>query len=156
MPQWPKRPRGPGQEVAATQSPAGSRTEAIVAERRQPCKPIVRGSNAEEVGPISETKEEHLLRHGGGRRTCPRCRWYKFGPGWMKQHGGVREARVAGPRDLVWVAERPTKWGGKWAPGCVVCAAARVFMARGPVRFTSKPEVGSLHFRGYLVSTFFA
>ena len=25
------------------------------------------------VGPASETRKAHLLRHGGGRRTCPRC-----------------------------------------------------------------------------------
>ena len=49
----------------------------------------------------------------------------------MKQYGGVREARVAGPRDLVWVAERPLKWGGKWALGCVVCAAAAARVATG-------------------------
>ena len=39
-------------------------------------------SIADLVGPASETREAHLLRHGGGQLTCPRCRYYVHGTAW--------------------------------------------------------------------------
>ena len=39
----------------------------------------------EKVGPVSETRQQHLARHGGGsgRSDCPHCVWYRDGPTWM-------------------------------------------------------------------------
>ena len=37
-------------------------------------------SIADLVGPASETREAHLLRHGGGQLTCPRCSAARRGP----------------------------------------------------------------------------
>ncbi len=75
------------------------------------------------VGPVTETKADHLQRHGGGLRSCPRCRWYVHGEKWARTHGRIRDLR-AGPRDFTWLSERPERWGGAWAVGCAICAAS--------------------------------
>jgi len=75
------------------------------------------------VGSVTETKEQHLRRHEGGMRSCPRCHYYKFGHRWLKAHGHVKGASQAGPRKVVvWLAERPVRWGGAWGLGCQMCA----------------------------------
>jgi hypothetical protein len=86
------------------------------------------------VGPATETRKEHELRHGNGMRSCPRCRWYRWGDRWLVTYGSVSHAR-AGPRQtVVWVAERPPRWGGAWGLGCTFCAdaaARQSFQSRG-------------------------
>ena len=75
----------------------------------------------EDVGPASETREEHLQRHKGGRRTCQRCRYYLFGANWAATYGSF--TAPSGPRGrVVWLGERPARWGGVWGLGCSVCA----------------------------------
>ena len=75
------------------------------------------------VGPASESREEHLRRHGGGIRSCPRCRYYRF-PSWGATYGSFES--TTGPRGrVVWLAERPSRWGGAWGIGCAVCAGLR-------------------------------
>ena len=90
-------------------------------------RPIRSGPNntsSELVGLVTETREEHLHRHGGGMRSCPRCRWYKLGPRWVASYGYLESCR-AGPRErTVWISERPIRWGGTWALGCAICADA--------------------------------
>ena len=74
------------------------------------------------VGPASETREAHLRRHGGGRRTCPRCRYYLIGAKWTATYGSCMAP--AGPRRrIVWLAERSARRGEAWALGCVFCAS---------------------------------
>jgi hypothetical protein len=74
------------------------------------------------VGPVTETRKEHELRHGKGMRNCPRCRWYLWGHRWMASYGSISHDR-AGPRKKVfWAAERPVRWGGAWGLGCTFCA----------------------------------
>ena len=74
------------------------------------------------VGPSSETREAHLRRHAGGRRTCPRCRYYLHGAAWTATYGSC--VAPTGPRRrIVWLAERPARQGGAWALGCVFCAS---------------------------------
>ena len=88
-------------------------------------------SLAQVVGPVTESREAHLQRHGGGLRSCPRCRWYLHGHRWMGSYGvGAGSSSGGGgvgPRGrVVWIAERPARWGGSWALGCVFCADASV------------------------------
>lgn len=73
------------------------------------------------VGLVSETKEQHLARHNGGLHTCPRCRWHKWGATWVATYGSFES--ITGPREkVIWLAERPPRWGGHWGLGCAVCA----------------------------------
>jgi hypothetical protein len=74
------------------------------------------------VGPVTETRKEHELRHGTGMRTCPRCRWYEWGHRWMATYGSVSHAHAGPCKRVVWVAERPVRWGGAWGLGCTFCA----------------------------------
>ena len=57
-------------------------------------------------------------------RTCPRCRWYRQGGAWICSYGQlVCQPCRAGPREnVVWLAERPDRWGGEWGLGCNICA----------------------------------
>ena len=66
------------------------------------------------VGPASETREAHLRRHGGGRRTCPRCTYYLHGAAWTATYGS-RMAPAGPRRRVVWLAERPARQGKAWA-----------------------------------------
>ena len=74
------------------------------------------------VGPVTETREAHLRRHGGGRRTCPRCTYYLHGAAWTATYGSC-EAPTGPRRRVVWLAERPARQGEAWALGCVFCAS---------------------------------
>ena len=86
-----------------------------------------RGNPVEEgfaafIGFASETREQHLRRHGGGLRSCARCNYYLQGPAWIATYGSC--AAPSGPRRReVWLAERPAQLGGTWALGCKFCAA---------------------------------
>ena len=77
------------------------------------------------VGRVTETKEQHLQRHDGGLRTCPRCRYYQHKERWQREYGCEDHAsrRIAGA-GAVWLAERPVRWGGFWGLGCTFCADA--------------------------------
>ena len=79
-------------------------------------------SIADLVGPASETREAHLLRHGGGQLTCPRCRYYVHGTAWTATYGSCM-APTGPRRRIVWLAERPARQGDAWALGCVFCAS---------------------------------
>ena len=83
--------------------------------------PKCRKSSDQDLGPASESRELHLKRHDGGRRTCQRCRYYLFGDGWAASYGSFEAP--SGPRArVVWLGERPARWGGVWGLGCSVCA----------------------------------
>ena len=78
------------------------------------------------VGLCSETRAEHLKRHQGGRKTCPRCRYYLFGDAWTATYGSFPTQPGPGVSSRgrsVWLDERPARWGGAWRLGCSVCAA---------------------------------
>ena len=85
------------------------------------------------VGPVSETREQHMERHGkGGHPKCPRCKYYKFGEKWAKAYGSIE---LQHPRKSVrWLAEKPLRFGGTWGLGCVFCAdmRARLNVADAP------------------------
>ena len=73
------------------------------------------------VGSTVETREEHTERCT--TPSCPRCRWYARGKVWQAAYGTM-ETR-AGPREQrVWLTERPARWKGAWALGCILCADA--------------------------------
>ena len=83
------------------------------------------------IGSVSESREDHLCRHNGGLRSCPRCKWYRFANSWVTSYGGT-EVTKAGPRGRVcWLQERPVKWGGMWGLGCMICAAQAGRVATG-------------------------
>jgi len=76
------------------------------------------------VGPCSETREEHLKRHDGGRKTCPRCRYYLFGGTWTATYGSFAMKPGGSTRGRsIWLDERPARWGGAWRLGCSLCSA---------------------------------
>ena len=83
------------------------------------------------VGPVTELREVHLARHGGGSglRSCPRCRWYLHGHRWTSAYGVGAGSALGGPgvgprQRVQWISERPARWGGSWSLGCVFCADA--------------------------------
>ena len=135
MPKWKVRAIC-GASATATAASAGARATAPhpAAPQGNAMKspPLQRTTNAdllEMVGDAKETQQEHLERHGGGRRSCPRCRFYRFAAKWAQGHGFMNPAdRLAEPERvkhlcIQWVAERPARWGGAWGLGCVLCAA---------------------------------
>ena len=75
-----------------------------------------------DVGPANESKEEHMNRHDGGDNGCARCRFYAFGAGWMRAYGSVQDPRTSQRTMVVWVQERPPRFGGQWGIGCAFCA----------------------------------
>ena len=98
-------------------------------------------SSVEElVGPASETREAHMSRHDGGQKSCPRCTFYTHGLTWASTYGST-ECTAAGPRGrTVWLAERPSVWGGAWGLGCKLCTDST---ARRAASVSSRGEVGS-------------
>ena len=75
------------------------------------------------VGSVTESSEDHLARHGGGLRVCPRCRWHKRGADWVCSYGKFLCQHSRGSREnVVWLAERPARFGGEWALGCTICS----------------------------------
>ena len=75
------------------------------------------------MGSVTESSEDHLARHGGGLRTCPRCRWHKRGADWVCSYGKFLCQHSRGSREnVVWLAERPARFGGEWALGCTICS----------------------------------
>ena len=150
MPKWPRRSHAPLIYAIpeAARDTGSSRRPPPAASQEQPPSPeegaedahpsgpaVPQGAaSASEslVGPVEETKEQHLARHDGGRRDCPRCRYYKHGRAWALAHGRVRECQRAGPcAATTWLVERPERFGGAWALGCVMCAAALCRDAEG-------------------------
>ena len=132
MPRWPLRKPARLSETALEDDrrPKASNSAPSLAASQgdqQPDLAIPQGdasSLSELLGSVDETKEQHLARHGGGRKGCPRCRYYAQGRAWAQAHGRVTESRRVGPCALtVWLAERPVRYGGVWAVGCVMCAS---------------------------------
>ena len=80
------------------------------------------------LGPSSQSRADHLARHGGGRRDCGRCRFYMWGAKWMQAYGQVpfphqpRAGQTAGREVVQWLTERPARWPGAWGLGCALCA----------------------------------
>ena len=79
-----------------------------------------------DVGPASESREQHLRRHNVGRTDCPRCRFYSFGAGWKNAYGAEKDPTTNCRRLYVWVQERPARFPGQWAVGCFFCNNAVV------------------------------
>ena len=50
------------------------------------------------MGPASESRPEHLLRHEGGLKPCPRCRYYLFSDTWMATYGSFESGRCLDAR----------------------------------------------------------
>lgn len=74
------------------------------------------------VGPVGESQEAHVQRCNDPR--CPRCKWYVKGHVWQGTYGAITP-EAGGPREnVIWLSERPAKWGGAWALGCSLCADA--------------------------------
>lgn len=84
------------------------------------------------IGDVGETREAHLARHSGGRRDCPRCRFYLFGSAWKRSYGHVQVTQAGCRGQVVWLQERPSKWGGTWALGCAVCASMLAQLESSP------------------------
>ena len=146
MPKWPLRRSGeaassnaglPSDSAASaasqrrcssSQRPASQRPSSAASQR-----PAKRTGEelAKLVGPVTESREQHLRRHKNGMKSCPRCRYYSRLDTWTRSYGHVKEAASAGPRNLVWLAERPTHYGGTWALGCLCCARTSVMASTG-------------------------
>lgn len=108
-------------ETAAGARSTASAAQTRACKRRRPQQGQAR--IADMVGTVTESKEDHLKRHGGiGMLQCPRCRWYRFGPGWVVNHGCLAQ-QGSGPRQkVVWLSERPERWHGPWGLGCAICS----------------------------------
>jgi hypothetical protein len=131
-----------GSLVAASRS-------SVTPERRLK-SPSVLEDFAEKLGPVTESRADHLSRHGGGMSNCPRCRFYTFGQRWFVAYGQVVDPRrpVVNNREQMvqWATERPVHLGGTWAIGCVFCAGHSV-RQRLPVAAREnsrhKPRIGT-------------
>ena len=87
------------------------------------------------VGPVGESRRDHLKRCQ--QPGCPRCRWYRVRHRWQATYGSLEAD--AGPRGkIIWLSERPARWGGAWALGCSLCAAA--LARRQDIAGTQKPK----------------
>ena len=74
------------------------------------------------TGTVGESREAHLARHGGGQRTCPRCRWYRRGSEWLCSYGKFNRKMGLRNETVVWLAERPQRFGSEWGLGCTIYA----------------------------------
>ena len=75
------------------------------------------------VGSAQETRDEHVKRCSN--KQCPRCRWYLKGHVWQGTYGTLTPSAMGGARErVIWLEERHVRWGGAWALGCSLCAAA--------------------------------
>ena len=72
------------------------------------------------IGTVHESREAHLARHGGGQRTCPRCRWYRRGSEWLCSYGKFNRKMGLRNETVVWLAERPQRFGSEWGLGCTI------------------------------------
>ena len=106
--------------------PAVSAKQTLSVKRRKVSAESPDAKDSVDVGPVSESREEHLRRHDGGRNDCPRCRFYLFGAGWMRTYGSAKDPRTHDRIQFVWLQERPTRFQGQWALGCAFCAHAAV------------------------------
>ena len=94
MPKWPLRRNG---EAASSNAGLPSDSAASAASQR----PAKRTGEelAKLVGPVTESREQHLRRHKNGMKSCPRCRYYSRLDTWTRSYGHVKEAASAGPRN---------------------------------------------------------
>ena len=88
-----------------------------------------RADYAELVGPVSESKRAHQLRHShipGGKSPCPRCRWYACGNKWLSHNAVITEPALRNELGNSWLIEKPIGYGGTWSVGCSICHRASV------------------------------
>ena len=57
------------------------------------------------------------------RRLARPTRTHAHTHGWTGTYGSCGVASSGPRRRIVWLAERPARQGGAWAPGCVFCAS---------------------------------
>ena len=90
------------------------------------------------VGGAEETEEAHRARHQHFTGACPRCSYIAHRKQWLSKGGSFaqigrdprsndhkkqKKTRSAN-RQVFWLQERPSKWGGPWGLGCFVCHRA--------------------------------
>ena len=103
-----------------------SATETLSVKRRKVSAKSRDAKDSVDVGPVGESRQEHLRRHDGGRKDCARCRFDVFGPGWMRSYGSARDPRTSNQILFIWLQERPARFQGRWALGFAFCAHAAV------------------------------
>ena len=101
-------------------------TQTLSVKRRKVSAKSLDAKDSVCVGPVSESTQEHLRRHDGGRKGCARCRFYRLGPGWMRAYGSAEDPRTNDRTPFIWLQERPERFQGQWALGCAFCAHAAV------------------------------
>ena len=74
------------------------------------------------VGPVTETREDHMKRHDPPNESCPRCHWIQKGAELTKRFGKVPEGMRTPLTGNYWCMPRQPRRGGTWAIGCTVCA----------------------------------
>ena len=91
--------------------------------KRQRCipRPVI---DAAAIGTVHESREAHLGKHGGypGLSACPRCKWYRRGSEWLCSYGKFNRKMGLRNETVVWLAERPQRFGSEWGVGCTICA----------------------------------
>ena len=107
--------------------------------------PTGRSAWMEFVGSVTESREEHLSRHGGGLRSCPRCKWYRLSSSWLSTYGSCTRPGAGARGRVCWLQERPARWGGAWALGCLFCAhqAERASTEASPTPASTRRRQGS-------------
>jgi len=66
-----------------------------------------------------ESDHAHKLRHPTFDASCPRCAYLKYGGLWRSIATTQSDHEVC----RSWLAPKPSHMGGKWALGCLACAA---------------------------------
>ncbi len=119
-------------ESRPSRCPTGRPMSGAASQAQGPASSVRQHATDQVVGSVTETKEQHLQRHDGGLRTCPRCRYYRHKEQWLRVYGCEDHAsrRIAGA-GAVWLSERPVRWGGFWGLGCTFCADAVARLAVG-------------------------
>ena len=131
-------------ESSASRSAVGATQEGlIIIKRRKVSAKWPDTGETVDVGLVSESRQEHLRRHDGGRNDCPRCRFYLFGAGWCRTYGSTKDPRTNDRSLVVWIQERPQRLQGKWALGCAFCAWAAVRNCARRGRKTGRAQASS-------------
>ena len=88
-----------------------------------PCKASKKASRLSASAGAAAGVGEHPHRrvHPSFKTGCAVCQYLKLRKGWERT--GVSSTTIGQGTRLVWLREKPARWGGRpaWALGCLVC-----------------------------------
>ena len=101
-------------------SQSRSSVEHMAQQSLQAC---TKASVCSDLGPVTESDEEHRRRHHPMRKDCSRCVYIVLRSQLQASYGSYQHAVGSRVGKTVWLAPRPTRMQGVWGLGCLFCAA---------------------------------